>query len=183
MTPGARPDPRHLVVGHLAKAHGIKGEMFVRPLTDHPEGTYAPGVVVSLGRREGDGPDPDLPPLRVESVRPFRDGFLVVFHGLDDRNQAELLQGTYAYREASELEPLAEGELFYHDLIGMEVVLPGGERVGEITHVFEMQPADLLEVRGPEKEYMIPFLERIVVEIDPVARRMVIDPPEGLLDL
>lgn len=183
MTSGPRPDPRQLVVGLLAKAHGTKGEMFVHPLTDHPEGTYAPGVVLSLGRKEGVGPDPDLPPLRIRTVRPFRDGFLVTFHGLDDRTRAELLRGTYAYRDAADLMPLADGELFHHQLIGMEVFLEGGERLGEVTHLFELQPADLLEVRGPDKEYMIPFLEQIVREIDAEARRIVIDPPEGLLDL
>lgn len=183
MPPGAPPEPRHLVVGHLAKAHGTKGELFVLPLTDHPEGTYVPGVVVSLGLHDADRPDPDLPPLRIRAVRPFQNGFLVSFHGVDDRSQAELLRGTYAYREASELEPLAEGELFHHQLVGMDVYLPDGQRVGEIRAIYELQPADLLEVRGPDKEYMIPYLERIVVEVDAARRRMVIDPPEGLLEL
>jgi 16S rRNA processing protein RimM len=180
---GDRLDPRYLVVGHLAKAHGTKGEMFVLPLTDHPEGTYAPGVVVLLGRVEGDEPDPDLPPLRIQTVRPFRGGFLVTFHGVENRNQAELLRGSYAYREASELEPLAEGELFHYQLVGMEVFTPDGARVGAVTHVYELQPVDLLEVRGDTKEYMIPFLEQVVIEVDADGRRIVIDPPEGLLDL
>lgn len=183
MPPDARLSPRHLVVGHLAKAHGTKGELFVMPLTDHPEGTYAPGVVVSLGYADGDGPDPDLPPLRIAAARPFKDGFLVVFHGVDDRNQAELLRGTYAYREASELAPLDEEELFHHQLIGMEVVTREGDVLGRIMHVYDMRPADLLEVRGGGREYMIPYLKHIVVDVDPVAGRMVIDPPEGLLDL
>lgn len=183
MPPGEHDDPRHLAVGYLAKAHGTKGELFVQPLTDHPEGTYAPGVVVLLGHVEGNAPDPDLPPLRIQSVRPFRDGYLVTFHGVDDRNQAELLCRTYAYRETSELEPLADGELFQHQLIGMEVFTVEGVRVGAVTHVHELRPADLLEVRGEEKEYMIPFLDRIVTEVDPEEGRMVIDPPDGLLEL
>jgi 16S rRNA processing protein RimM len=183
MSPGDGPDPRYLVVGHLAKAHGTKGEMFVLPLTDHPEGTYASGVVVLLGRVDGDAPDPDLPPLRIRAVRPFRDGFLVTFHGVEDRNQAELLRGTYAYREASELEPLADGELFHYQMVGMDVYTLDGTRLGAVTHVWELQPVDLLEVRGEHKEYMIPFLEAVVVEVDAEGRRLVIDPPEGLLDL
>ena len=183
MSPGARLDPRHLAVGHLAKAHGIKGELYVQPLTDHPEETYTPGVVLSFGRRTDDGPTPDLPPLRIRASRPFRKGYLVSFDGLDDRTQAEALRGAYAYREASEVEPPAEGEIFHHELVGMEVVLRGGERLGEVSHLFELQPADLLEVRGPEKEYLIPFLDRIVVEIDAERRRVIVDPPDGLLDL
>ena len=183
MSPGARSDPRHLVVGHLAKAHGIKGELYVQPLTDHPEETYAPGVVLSFGGRTDNGPNPDLPPLRIEASRPFRKGYLVSFQGVEDRNQAEALRGGYVYREASEVEPPAEGELFHHELVGMEVFLRGGERLGEVSHLFELQPADLLEVRGDHKEYLIPFLDWIVVEVDAEGRRLVVDPPEGLLDL
>ena len=55
MSDGERRDPLHLVVGHLSKAHGTKGELVVLPLTDHPEGTYASGVVLSLGGVDTDG--------------------------------------------------------------------------------------------------------------------------------
>jgi 16S rRNA processing protein RimM len=84
---------------------------------------------------------------------------------------------------ASKLEPLADGELFYHQLLGMEVVTTDGASIGEIREVYELEPADMLEVRGPEREVMIPFLKEIVVEVDADARRIVIDPPDGLLDL
>jgi len=183
MTEGGRPDPLHLVVGHLSKAHGTKGELFVLPLTDHPEGTYVPGVVLSPGGVGVEGPDPDLPPLRIREVRPFRGGFLVAFHGIDDRNEAEPLRGYYLYRATAELEPLAEGEVFYHELLGMEVFTVAGERIGEVREVYDIRPADLLEVRGEGKEHMIPFLEHIIVEVDRERRRIVVDPPEGLLDL
>lgn len=183
MPEAERHGPRHLVVGHLVKAHGTRGELFARPLTDHPgdEGPF--GVVVLLGGASEDEPDPDLPPLRIESVRPFRDGFLVSFAGVDDRNQSELLRGFYLYRDIEELEPLAEGEFFLHQLLGVEVTTVDGTRLGEVTQFFELQPADLLEVRGEGKEYMIPLLEDIVVELDTDEGRLVIDPPEGLLEL
>ena len=178
-----RKNPTHLVVGHLTRPHGTRGEFLCGILTDHPESVFAPGVVLSLGGEDDNQPDPDLPPLRIESVRPFQRGVLVEFGGVDDRNQAELLRGRYLFRAAEELEPLAEGEVFYHQLLGMKVVTTSGEDVGEITEVFEMEPADLLQVQGDDRQVMVPFLEHIVVEVDPVSRRMVIDPPEGLLEL
>ncbi|MDH3205485.1 MAG: ribosome maturation factor RimM [Gemmatimonadota bacterium] len=178
-----RQDPRFLVVGHLNKPHGTKGELFAWPLTDRPESVYAPGALLLPGDVDGTQPDPDLAPLRLDSVRPFKRGYLVSFGGVRDREGAERLQGRYLFLETEALEPLAEGELFYHQLLGMEVVTKGGEAVGQIEEVYELRPADLLEVRGPNGTVMIPFLSHIVIDVDAEAGRMVIDPPEGLLDL
>ena len=178
-----REDPRYLVVGHLNKAHGIQGELLVWPLTDHPESVYAPGVVLSLGGEDADEPNLDLPPLRVEAVRPYRRGLLVRFVGVDDRSQAELLRGRYLFRAVEELEPPAEGEFYYHELLGLDVVTVDGRDVGRVTQIYELSPADLLEVSGERGQTMIPYLEHVVVEVDTEAGRIVVDPPEGLLEL
>ena len=178
-----REDPPFLVVGHLNKPHGTKGEIFVWPLTDHPESVYAPGVVLLLGNEEGTEPDPSLGSVRINAVRPFRNGYLLSLDGVHDRNTSERLRGRYVLMPMEAIAPLDEGELFYHQLLGMEVVTKQGSRVGEIVEVYELRPAHMLEVRGPERDVMIPFLSHIVVEVDARARRMVIDPPEGLLDL
>lgn len=178
-----RGNPRFLVVGHLNKAHGTKGELFVWPLTDHPDTTFVPGVVLQVAGPGGDEPDPSLGPLVLESVRPFRRGYLVRVRGITDRTAAELLRGRYLLRPWEDVEPLEEGELFYHQLLGMRVVTEGGEEVGEIVEVYELRPADLLEVRGPRGLCHIPFLESIVRRVDVEAGLMVVAPPEGLLDL
>jgi 16S rRNA processing protein RimM len=65
----------------------------------------------------------------------------------------------------------------------MQVWTREGRLLGEIVEVYELRPADLLEVHGPAGEVLIPFVSHIVVETDVQKRRMVIDPPEGLLDL
>jgi 16S rRNA processing protein RimM len=179
----ARLEPPFLVVGHIKKVHGTKGEVFVRPLTDHPESTFAPGVILYLGDEGGDGPDPTWPSVAVEGVRPFRNGFLLRFPGLLDRTGAEALQGRYLFRPRSDLEALEEGELFYHQLLGMKVVTTTGEEVGEVVEVFELQPADLLQVRGPVGTHHIPFLKSIVRGVDVENGVLVVDLPEGLLDL
>jgi len=116
-------------------------------------------------------------------VRPFRRGVLVSFEGVSDRNQAELLRGLYVYRAAAELEPLAEGEVFYHQLLDMQVVTVDGVALGKVTEVYELRPADMLQVSGERGQTMIPYLDHVVVEVDTEAGRIVIDPPEGLLDL
>jgi 16S rRNA processing protein RimM len=178
-----RRDPDFLVVGHLRKAHGIKGELAVRPLTDHPEGTFSPGVVLRLGDGEAGEPDPDLPPLRLTTVRPHQRGYLVAFGGVETRDEAEALVGGYLLREREALEPRGADEVFYHELLGAEVVTVDGRVLGQVVEVYELRPSDLLEVRGSGGRYMIPFQRKVVVEVDTEARRLVVDPPEGLLDL
>ena len=75
-SPRSPQDPCFLVVGHLNKPHGTKGELFVWPLTDHPESVYAPGMFVFVADAEGEEPDPRIGSLRITAVRAFRNGFL-----------------------------------------------------------------------------------------------------------
>jgi 16S rRNA processing protein RimM len=176
-------DPSYLVVGHLNKPHGTKGELFVWPLTDHPEGTFAPGVILYPGDDTGNEPDSSRPSLLIESSRPFRRGYLLRLKGVLDRDSAVALQGLYVLRPFEELEEVADGEIFYHQLLGMKVVTVSGEELGKIVEVYELRPADLLEVKGAEKTHFIPFLASMVKEVDGESGTMTIDPPEGLLDL
>ena len=178
-----RPTPSYLVVGHLNKPHGTKGEIFVWPLTDHPGETFAPGVVLHVGDSTGSQPDLTRPSLAIVGSRPFRKGFLLRVEGVEDRTAAEALQGHYLLRPLEELEELQEGEVFYHQLLGMRVMTLDGEELGEIVEVYELRPADLLEVRGAGKTRFIPFMDSIVREVDAQEGIMVIDPPDGLLDL
>jgi 16S rRNA processing protein RimM len=178
-----RSTPSYLVVGHLNKPHGTKGEIFVWPLTDHPEEAFTPGVVLHVGDNSGNQPDPARPSLVIVGARPFRKGYLLRVEGVEDRTGAEALQGQYVLRPFGELADLEEGEVFYHQLLGMRVMTLDGEELGEIVEVYELRPADLLEVRGPRKTRFIPFLDSIVREVDAEGGVMVIDPPDGLLDL
>ncbi len=178
-----RTEPEFLVVGFISKPHGIRGEVYVQPLTDHPEGAFAPGVVLRPAGADGQRPDSQAPPLRVESARPFQRGWLVRFGGTRDRNDADRLRSRYLLRPMDELEPLADDELFYHQLVGLTVRTPDGVDVGSVQEVYEMRPSDLLEVRTATGTVLIPFQREIVVEVDADAGVLVVDPPPGLLDL
>ena len=72
---------------------------------------------------------------------------------------------------------------FYHDLLGMEVVTVDGDSIGEVTEVYELRPADLLEVMGPEKSILIPYISQVVHSVSVDENRIVLDPPDGLLDV
>lgn len=178
-----RSEPEYLVVGQLNKVHGTSGELYVWPLTDHPESAFAPGVILYLGDASGDQSGIAGDTLAVQAVRPFRKGYLVRFQEVTSRNQAEAVRGRYLFKPFAEVEALEEGQVFYHQLLGMEVVTAEGEKVGRVTEVYELEPADLLAVRGPRGIVHIPLLKRIVRELDVEGGRLVIDPPEGLLEL
>lgn len=175
--------PTHLVVGHITKPHGTKGELFVWPLTDSVGDVYAIGNEVLLGDEHGKL-DPEAGSLVVETVRDFKRGLLVRFQGYTDRNDVAELGDRYLLIPIEQVAPRAEDEVYYHELLGMQVVTRDGDAVGEVREVYETEPAHLLEVKSSEgKIHLIPFAERIVKEVDPENRRIVIKPPPGLLDL
>ena len=174
--------PEWLVVGQVSKPHGNKGELFVWPLTDSPEAVFADGRELLLGDREGQ-PGEDLEKLTVQSKRQYRRGWLVTVAEILDRNAAEDISGRYLLIPIDQAEPRAEGEHFYHELLGAEVVTVDGTAVGKVREVFDTDPAHLLEVKGEGKVHLIPFTAQVVKDVNTEARRIVIDPPEGLLEL
>jgi 16S rRNA processing protein RimM len=176
------PEPEYLVVGQLSKPHGTRGELLVWPLTDHPEAVFAPGRRLLLGEESGQASEPRVE-LEVEEGRPYKKGFLVRLAGVEDRGAAESLAARYVVLPREELAKPEEGELYYHQLLGLTVTTVDGTEVGRVREVYETEPRHLLEVKGEERVHLIPFSREIVTVVDLEAGRLVIEPPEGLLDL
>lgn len=119
--------------------------------------------------------------LVVESSRVHGARFLVRFEGTGTREEAEGLRGAL-YVEDGDRRALEEDEYWQTDLIGCSVVLQDGAAVGEVTGVVEAPAQELLVVATDRGERMIPLVQAIVPTVDVAARRITIDPPEGLLD-
>ncbi len=179
----ARAAPERLVVGHIARAHGTRGEVYVTLLTDEPEAVFAPGSELILGDAAG-AVGEDAPLVAVEAAREFKRGLLVKLVKVDSRSAAEELAQRYLLAPLAALGARAEGEVFYHELLGATVETVAGAPVGTVREVYELEPAHMLEVEAPDgKRRLIPFTERIVRAVEPDAQRVVIDPPAGLLEL
>jgi 16S rRNA processing protein RimM len=166
-----------VVVGRLARPHGLRGEMSVEVLTDFPE-RFVPGlsVVASLpggGRRRE---------LVVASVRPGGERLLVAFEGIPSRTEAEELRGLdIAVPRGSEV-PRPEGFFYHFDVEGCRAVDRGGRELGVVTGLEEVGGRALLTLRTPGGEKDVPFVEPIVVSVDLAGHVVVLDPPAGLLD-
>ena len=177
--------PELLIVGRVRKAHGIRGELVVEPITDRPDAIFAPGRRVLVGTATGDC-SPDGRELHVHAVRPMGDGLLVHFEGISDRNEAELWRGRYFLVPAAEVPPPDEHEVYLHELPGMKVVLVSGQPLGTVDAFYELPQGIAIDVAREDvaagKTVMVPFDERVVTAVDREARVITIDPPTGLLD-
>jgi 16S rRNA processing protein RimM len=175
--------PELAIVGRVRRAHGIHGELVIEPLTDVPDAVFAPGRRVFAGTIHGD-PSPDGRALVVEESRPFKGGgWIVAFDGIVDRNEAERWRERYVLAPTSELDPVGDDEFYVHDLFGLSVVRAGSmEPVGEVTDVYELPQGLMLDVRRPTGSVLIPFRPEVVTHVDVAARRIEIDPPDGLIE-
>jgi 16S rRNA processing protein RimM len=120
---------------------------------------------------------------RVLSVQRERDEFLLALEGVVDRDEADALRGSRLAVERAELPPLAECEVYVADLVGCQVVDRDGRSLGVVVSTFPSGAHELLRVVGEDTDFLLPLVEPIVHEVDLEGRRIVCDPPPGLLEL
>jgi 16S rRNA processing protein RimM len=163
MSPGAQGDgPDRLEIGRVVRAHGIRGELVVYPITNRRE-RFEAGAVHYLNGV----------PMTVAAARRHQDRWLVAYEGVLERSDAEAYRG--AVVTGDPIEALAGDELWVHELIGAEVVDMQGTSHGTVTEV-EVNPAhDILVL---DSGALVP----VVFVSEHQAGRVVIDPPPGLLD-
>lgn len=167
-----------VTVGRIGRAHGIRGEVTVEVRTDTPDERFADGVLLATEPATAG-------PLTVRGARWHRGRLLVSFEGVSDRNAAEPLRGVRLLAEIGAEEATTDPDEFYdHQLVGLSVVDRTGADVGAVSEVIHLPGQDLLAVRLESgAEALVPFVAKIVPEVDLAARRIVIDPPPGLLEV
>lgn len=173
-SPGGRSAPE-LVVGHVVKPHGLRGEVVVHPVSNRPE-RFAAGSCLGCARPgphgTGAGAGATVPAvLEVLESRPHQGRFLIRFAGVASIDAAESLRGAELSAPALE-DPDA---MFVHELIGCSVVDAGGAERGTVTAVEANPASDLLVL---EDGHLVPL--RFVTGRSP--GRLVVDVPDGLFD-
>jgi 16S rRNA processing protein RimM len=165
----AEPRAGFVAVARVLGAWGARGAVRLESLTDFPE-RFALGAHLWL--------DGELRPVQHSHWR--RDGVVVQFGGVDSREAASALRGALIELPDAELHPLADGQFYQHDLIGLMVQNPAGDELGRVTQLLATGANDVLVAEGPAGEYLIPMIEDVVVRVDVGAGAIAVDLPNGL---
>ncbi|GAA4847006.1 ribosome maturation factor RimM [Actinomycetospora corticicola] len=169
-----RNDPSDLrVVGRVVKVHGLRGELVVEPSTDDVETRFAPGARLRL---------PDGGFLTIVGARWHSGRLLVSAEEVADRDAAERLRRAVLSAPPLEAAPDDPDEFHDHQLEGLRVELADGTVIGTVTAVDHGAGGETLVVDREGTELLVPFVLAIVPTVDVAGGRVVLDPPEGLLD-
>lgn len=167
-----------ILVGTVARAQGNRGEVVVQAETDFPEERFATGASVWVRPVGGTPGRRRIRAMRMHLGRP-----VLLLEGVAGMDDAEALAGAELRVTSEAQSPLPPGTYYHHELIGCEVVCADGRRVGLVTAVDGGAGVSRLVVRGPGGEVLIPLAVDICPEVDVRGRRIVVTPPDGLLDV
>lgn len=175
--PPAQPDSELIVVAHAVRTRGLKGEIVAELLTDFPERFERVSAIFAVGPGEKKS-------LEVENHWLQNDRIVLKFAGYDDVESAKSLIGfDFALPEAERMK-LSENEYYDWELEGCSVVIEDGPSLGIVRGLLRTGGVELLVVEDETgREHLIPMAQSIVVNIDISRKEVLIDPPEGLLDL
>lgn len=165
------------VVGRIARAHGIKGQVVVNPETDFPDERFRAGAELFI-RRAG-----IVEPISVTTVRFHRTRPVIGVSGVEGRDAASGLAGLELRVPVEWLARLPPGTYYHHDLVGCRVETRTGDRVGIVRGVEGGAGASRLVVEAADGEVLVPLVLAICTTIDVTGGRIVIAPPSGLLEL
>ena len=160
-------------VGAIAGAFGVRGDVRIKSFCATPAdiGLYSP-FSSEDGKTE----------FKIKISRPIKNGFAGRIEGIDNREEIEALKGTRLYIPLTRLPELPDDEFYHSDLIGLDVVDTGGEKLGHIRAVHDHGAGDLLEVFGPgwKSTVFLPFTKEAVPTVDLKGKKIITDPPAGL---
>ena len=166
-----------VILGKVSGTHGIRGELKISCYS----GEY--DTLMSLRTLLIRGEHGDLLEAEMDSARLHGGRAVVRLKKFDSINAVSHLVGRELVIHRSQLPETEDGEYYWHDLIGLRVLVNDGSELGIIADIFATGSNDVYVVRSGDREYLIPALEEVVREVDLTAGTMKVSPLEGLLDL
>lgn len=171
---GSLPDsgPEFICIGKIHRAHGIKGDVILDPMTDFPE-RIRRGKTVYAGE--------DHTALTVSRVREKPPYLLVGFKEIEDETAASEFRNQYLYVRTEDLPPLPEGEYYFHQLIGLDAVNAEGTKIGVLAEILETGANDVYVIRKSDgTEELVPDVPQFIQKIDISAHTITINFPEWI---
>jgi 16S rRNA processing protein RimM len=166
-----------VLLGKVVATHGIKGQLRVAVYSGEFE------TMLSLGSLMLKGPDDRLETFQVAASTVHGKKLIVALKEYENINQVLHLVGRELYAFREQLPELSEGEFYWCDLLGLKVKTVSGEILGFLTDIITTGSNDVYVVKDHKREYLIPALEDVVLDINLDDGIMTVSPPEGLLDL
>jgi 16S rRNA processing protein RimM len=167
---------RLVPLGEIVTTHGLDGWLKLNPFNADTTALVAGGEVFL------DRPD-TATVYQLEAVKPFKKQFLIKFCGVDNIDDAARLIGSRLSVDEALLEALEPGQYYHYQVVGFEVFDLNGARIGIIASLMSTPAGELYVVQGADREYLIPAVKEIIEKIDFTEEKVIVNPPDGLLDL
>lgn len=166
-------EPLFLVVGKFRHSHGLHGEILMEVITDFPE-RIRQGKTLHIGENHL--------PMKVISRRVHAGNLLLAFDGIETPEEASRLRNQWVYVPAGEIPPLAEGEYYHHQILGLQVKNEDGSELGQVSDILETGANDVYVVRSLSgNEILLPAIQSVILVIDLEKSEMIVHLLPGLL--
>lgn len=170
--PTGSSEPEFLLVGKIVRPHGVRGEVGMSLMTQHPEHLLSVKKLF-VG--------PSHQPHRVDRMRRHQTGMIVHFTDIKDRDQANLLREKMVYIAIKDAVPLEDGEYYLYQVEGILVVTEEGEELGRLTGLIETGANDVYVVTAPDgRELLLPVIPDVIKNVDVPGGTMTVHLLEGL---
>jgi 16S rRNA processing protein RimM len=162
--------PGHAAVGRVLSTRGLRGELKIEPLTGKAD-YFTAGRTLWIATTS----------YEIEASRRQKGLVLLKLSGVDSVEAAEALRGRLLSLPESELAPLADGEYYAHEIVGLEVYDGEGVRLGKVVDLFPTGSNDVYVVDGPRGELLLPAIDDVIIEVDVAGGRMTVSLMDGML--
>lgn len=166
----------HIKVGHIKRAHGIRGELFASLPSGEKTWVQAKKKLIVQKKNET-----DFVEFEVEKAKLHKEGFILKLVSVEDRNQAESFKGATLWVPSDQMVSRPGEKIYLQEVMGF-VVFDHQEKVGRVQGFMDNGAQDLLRVHSEESEFLIPFIEIFITKIDFDAGEIYMELPEGLLE-
>jgi 16S rRNA processing protein RimM len=170
------PEETYILIGEVTKAQGIRGELKIHSFAGQPENLRQYKSLMLIGKTGEISAGFPISTLRIQGT-----SAIVGLQGIGDRNTAELYVGHGVLITRQDLPMPQDGEFYWRDVEGRKVITRDGRKLGTVSQLFSNGAQDIMVVTDGELDYMIPLVAGIVISTDHT--EIVIDPPEGLLEI